>query len=92
MAVESRWPVFLLAFATDRDDRASYLRSLPEEARQIRADLGPSERVVVCNSGTSTPLSSTIQSDKAMVGIRWAFLAVINNLCSLMDASPSTSQ
>jgi len=32
MAVESRRPVFLLAFANDRDDRAGYPQFLPRVA------------------------------------------------------------
>ena len=37
-------PIIFLAFANDRDDRARYLRNLPEEARQVREALGAAEQ------------------------------------------------
>jgi|GEM_PF-2332149 len=51
MTAENRQPVFLLAFANDRDDPAHYLRDLSEEARQLRAALVPTECVVLCTTG-----------------------------------------
>jgi len=48
MAVESRRPVILLAFANDRDDRARYLRNLAEEARRLREALKQAEIAGLC--------------------------------------------
>ncbi len=36
-------PILFLAFANDRDDRARYLRNLPEEARQVQRALAVAE-------------------------------------------------
>lgn len=43
-------PVILLAFANDRDDRARYLRNLPEEARRLRNTLAAAERAGLCQA------------------------------------------
>jgi len=45
---ENRRPVILLAFANDRDDRARYLRNLPEEARRLRDALKQAEIAGQC--------------------------------------------
>ncbi len=42
-------PVFLLAFANDRSDRAQYLRNLPEELREIRAALDQAKSQGLCD-------------------------------------------
>ena len=41
-------PVILLTFANDRDDRARYLRNLPEEARRLQEALKQAEIVGLC--------------------------------------------
>lgn len=42
-------PVFLLAFANDRNDRAQYLRNLPDELRQIREALDQAKSQGLCD-------------------------------------------
>ncbi len=43
-----RRPVIFLAFANDRDDRARYLRNLPEEARRVQKRLEEAEPRRIC--------------------------------------------
>ncbi|MEM9598452.1 MAG: CHAT domain-containing protein, partial [Acidobacteriota bacterium] len=42
-------PIVLLAFANDRNDRARYLRNLPEERRRVRAALEPALAAGLCD-------------------------------------------
>jgi WD40 repeat protein len=42
-------PLFLLAFANDRDDRLLYLRNLPEELRQITEALDQAKALGLCD-------------------------------------------
>ena len=48
MATAAAKPVLFLAFANDRDDRARYLRNLPEERRRIRESLEDAEDAGLC--------------------------------------------
>lgn len=42
-------PLFLLAFANDRDDRLKYLRNLPEELKRITASLDQAKLLELCD-------------------------------------------
>ena len=42
-------PLFLLAFANDRDDRVRYLRNLPEELREIKQKLEEAKAYRLCD-------------------------------------------
>ncbi len=48
MARDTPKPVIFLAFANERDDRARYLRNLPEEARRLRTALEGSQEAGLC--------------------------------------------
>ncbi len=48
MAARTNRPVIFLAFANDRDDKAGYLRNLPDEARRLSAALRPAEQAGLC--------------------------------------------